>query len=713
MNFQIHFDIPFYAFLLFGALSAGLSYLMYRKLEGISRPRQTFLGVLRAVSFFLLFLAMANLVTDFIRFESKKRDIFLLVDDSKSMSLKDGPVSRPDIVKAILGSASFRDLQKYFQITPVVFGGSVLHAIPLDSLRFDQPATNIESAVSQVSKRSSNGRAAFALLLSDGDYNEGGNPIDAVRDLPFPVYTIGIGDSTVPRDVIVKRVIPAPAVYAGKKSVVKAIIGSNGFGGALVTAHLLEDGREVDAKSVTLPQTGDVEVSFDYIPTTVGTHLLRVYIPPLNGEFNRRNNSATVTAQVQKGKYSVLLVAGEPATDVAFLRRNLEGSGDFDLKVLIQKTGGSFYENDAAATLSGKYDAVVLYDFPNKESEGTLGDVMRMLNETGVPYAYFAGAEFSAQKVSELSRLPFAVTGYEPGEVQVGVSLVNNGTLPIMVQLVYTLIEANSALFPPLYYNQIQCRPSPGSVALASPVINGARVGVPLFLLDPAAHTAAFLAYGIWRLELMSPLSGLRKDFLQDFLTALVRTLISGGKQRLLTVHTDKNVYDPSEPVNFNALLVGQSGSPVDGAAVDVSIRNTNSRTASHIRLSSTGEGGYEGSASGLGEGKYTFEARAALGTTFLGADSGTVVVEPLNTEFVQTAMNASLLRQIASVSGGQFMTPSRFEKEGIDVGPALKEPLKLADKRRFELLTFLPILGLVLFLLAAEWTIRKIWGLP
>lgn len=713
MNFQIHFDIPFYMFLLFGALSAALSYMMYRKLEGISRPRQVFLGMLRGVSLFLLFLAMTNLVTDFIRFDFKKRDMFLLVDDSKSMSLSDGAVSRPVVVSSIFGSAGFRDLQKYFQVTPVVFGGTVLHTSALDSLRFDQPATNIESAIAQVSKRSSNGRTAFALLVTDGDYNAGGNPIGAVRDLPFPVYTVGVGDSTVPKDVIVKRVIPAPAIYAGKKSVVRAIIGSNGFGGVLVTAHLLEDGREIDSKNVTLPRSGDVEVSFNYTPATVGTHVLRVYVPPFSGEFSRRNNSASATAEVQKGKYSILLVAGEPATDVAFLRRNIEGSGDFDLRVLIQKTGGSFYEKNAPGILTGKYDAVVLYDFPNSQSEGAMNDITRMLNETGVPYAYFAGPEFSPNKVIGLSRLPFVATGFEPGEFQVGVSLMNGVAIPISVQPVYTLLEANSVLFPPLYYQRIQCRPSAGSIQIASPVINGVRVDTPVFLIDPAERTAAFLAYGIWRLELMSPLSGLRGDFLQDFLTALMRTLISGGRQKLLSVHTDKNVYDPSEPVNFNALLVGQNGSPVDRAGVDVTVRDEHGRTASDIQLSSTGDGGYAGSTSGLGEGKYNFVARATSGSTFLGADSGTVVVEPLNTEFVQTAMNAPLLRQVASVSGGTFMTPSRFEKEGIDIKPAWREPIKLADNRRFELLSSLPILGLVFLLLAAEWTMRKIWGLP
>lgn len=713
MNFQIHFDIPFYIFVLFGVVSASLAYLMYRRIEVVSRPRQMFLGFLRAASFFLLFLAITNLVTDFVRLEFKKKSVFLLIDDSKSMSLKDGGVSRPDVMKDLIESAEIDTLRHYFRLEPIVFGGNVLPEKNIDSLRYDLPATNITSAVTRALSMSEDGHTAFGLLVSDGDYNTGGSPVDEVRDLPFPLYTVGIGDSLQPKDVVVKQVIPAPSIYAGKKSVVRAIIGSNGYGSALVTARLLEDGREIDSRNVTLPEHGDVEVSFNYTPTAVGTHVLRVYVPPLSGEFSRQNNSASATVEVQKGKYSLLLVAGEPATDVAFLRRNIEESGDFELKVLVQRTGNGFYEKSAESPFSEKYDAVILYDFPNKESAGTMSDVKKLLNTTGVPYAYFAGPGFSAAGVSGLPRVPFAVSGFQSGEFQVGILPVNSETFPLSLQPICTLLDAGFSQFPPLYYQRIQCRPLPGAVALASPVMNGVRVNTPVFLIDPAKRSAAFLAYGLWRLQLMSPLSGLSSDYLQNFVTALMRTLISGGRQKLLAVHTDKNVYDPSETIRFNALLVGQGGSPLDDATVDLTMKDRSGEVASDIRLSSTGSGGYTGSVLGLGTGRYSFVARATSGSTFLGADSGTVIVEPLNTEYVRTSMNAPLLRQIASVSGGAFFTPAQFEKNGIQIRQAWKEPLRLTNSTSFELLSLLPILALVLLLLAAEWTMRKIWGLP
>ncbi len=714
MNFHIQFDIPFYTFLIFGILSTGLSYLMYRRIEMVSGGRRIFLGILRAASFFFLMLAMTNLVTDLIRMESQKRNVLLLIDDTQSMSLSDSSMPREDVVKQIFGSPEFDTLGRYFQVKPIIFGGKVLVGAKMDSLRFDRPSTDIEAAMIKASQEASEeGPTAFGILVTDGDYNAGGNPVNAAGDLTFPVYTVGVGDSSQPKDVVVKQVIPAPTIYAGKKSVVRAIIGSNGFGGAYVTARLLEDGRQIGSRNLTLPQSGSVEVTFDYTPATVGRHLLRVYVPPLSGEFNRRNNSASASVEVQKGKYSILLVAGEPATDVAFLRRNIEASGDFELKVLIQKNGTSFYQKDAATILSEKYDAVLLYDFPNGQSSATFEDVVMILKSTQEPYAYLAGKEFTAAKVIGLPRLPFIPTGFQSGEFQIGVDMAGSSIMPPALQPLYSLLDGNSSLFPPVYYQRILCKPSPGAAVLAYPVLNGVRVNTPILLADPARRSAALLAYGLWRLQLMSTISGLRTDYLQDFLTTLIRTIITGGKEKLLAVRTDKRVYDPAETINFNALLVGQGGEPRDNARVDVTVNNRQGSPINDVVLTGTGGGDYTGSVTGLGKGRYTFIAKATAGATFLGSDSGTIVVEPLNTEFVQTAMNATLLRQIASASGGSFMTASQFIHKGIDIRQSWKKPIETSSSNRFELLSSLPILALVLVLLAVEWAMRKFWGLP
>ncbi len=718
MNFRIYFDIPIYVILLLAAASAGLAFVMYRNLEGVSKGKRIFMGTLRALSFFLLFLAATNLVADFVRYREEKRTVVVLADDSRSMSLSDAGTPRSTVVRDILHSPAFERLSSDFQINPVLFGGDVIKRANLDSLKFNQPATNIESALLDASNMDGDGNTAFALLLSDGDYNTGGNPLNVARSLSFPIFTIGIGDSTPPKDVIVRQILAPPSIYAGKKTTVKTVISSSGFGGKSAVAFLEDDGKEIGSKELKLPDNGDVETSFDYTPATVGTHVLTVYVPPQRGEFNTKNNSSSLTLDVSKGKYSVLLVAGEPSSDVAFLRRNIEDGGDFALKVLVQKDGESFYTHnppdkaDVNSILSARYDVVVLYDFPNSQSGATLSRISDLLNSTGVPYAYFAGKDFSPGLVSRLPRLSFVPQRLEPGEYQVGIFPLQTSALS--VQPLQALLRADFSLLPPLYYQRIECKPVFGAVSLAVPVLNGLRLNSPILLVDQATRSSAFLAYGLWRLQLMSSLSGLPEDFLRRFVSTLLRTLISSGKQKLLTVHTDKRAYDPSESINFNALLVDQAGSPVDGAKIDVNVKGvTTGQSVADIQLSAEGDGSYSGSTSGLGKGKYTFYAQANSGATFYGADSGSIVVEPLNTEFVQTTMNVQLLRQLASVTGGEFLTPGEFMSGGVRVNPDWMKPVTHTNANRFELLSLLPVLIIVILLLSVEWISRKIWGLP
>jgi hypothetical protein len=724
---QISFDMPLYLLFLFAAASVALGYLMYRKVVVIASYQRVLLLVLRSLSFFLVLLGVTNLTTELIKVSHKKHDFFVLVDDSKSMSLLDGAVQRARVVKDLVHCKAFQDVSRQFDMIPIVFGDDILKSRNLDSLKFDQPFTNIESSLLEASRLETNAQAAFAILLTDGNYNEGGNPIDVARGISFPIYAIGVGDSVQPKDVAARELIPSPSIYAGKKSVVRAVVSSYGFAGKSATARLMEDGKAVDSKQISLSDEGNIEVSFSYTPEVVGTHLLTVHVAPQSGEINQRNNSISSAVEVLKGKYSVLLVAGEPASDVASVRRNIEANEDFDLRALVQKNGNEFYRptadgsenksNDVNDVLSKEYDAVLLYDFPNTQSSGTFSRIQKILNSAGVAYVYLAGKNFSPEKVAQLPRLPFAVTGFSGaggGELQIGISPVDSTSSLAELQPIDALLTENSGLIPPLYYQAIDCKPVNAAASVAFPVLNGVRMNSPVFVVSESGRSAAFLAYGLWRAQLMGSISGLRGDFLQDLLATLVKNLINSGKQRLLTVGTDKKSHDPSETVNINALLVDQAGSPISGAAVDVNVRNESTKkTVSDIQLDPGGDGSYRGKVGGLGEGKYAYYAQAKSGSGFLGADSGTIVVESLNKEFVQTAMNGQFLRQLATVTGGQFLSAQEFIDGKLPIRPEWKEPVALRNENRFELLSSLPVLVVVIVLLGVEWVMRKIWGLP
>ena len=158
---------------------------------------------------------------------------------------------------------------------------------------------------------------------------------------------------------------------------------------------------------------------------------------------------------------------------------------------------------DPKELLSQKYDAILLYDFPNSQSGGTLPGVVKDLNSTA--YIYFAGKNLSMEQVEHLPRLPFVVRSFLPGtsggEFQIGLSATGSSSMSSDLQPFYTMLSENLSLIPPLYYQRVECMPSYGSVAIAVPVLNGVSLTSPVFLVSEVGRSAAFLAYGLWRMQ--------------------------------------------------------------------------------------------------------------------------------------------------------------------------------------------------------------------
>src|SRR5206468_3287773 len=62
------------------------------------------------------------------------------------------------------------------------------------------------------------------ILASDGVFNEGSNPIYSNAEKTVPVYTIGLGDTAVKRDLILSKVYNNKIAYLGNNFSVRADI---------------------------------------------------------------------------------------------------------------------------------------------------------------------------------------------------------------------------------------------------------------------------------------------------------------------------------------------------------------------------------------------------------------------------------------------------------------------------------------------------------
>ena len=76
---------------------------------------------------------------------------------------------------------------------------------PLDSLNFNGEEAVITPYSGILTDQLRPDNLAATLLLSDGNINKGININGLVRNSPSPIYTLGVGDTTTKKDLLIKN----------------------------------------------------------------------------------------------------------------------------------------------------------------------------------------------------------------------------------------------------------------------------------------------------------------------------------------------------------------------------------------------------------------------------------------------------------------------------------------------------------------------------
>ncbi|CUS91764.1 vWA domain-containing protein, partial [Candidatus Kryptobacter tengchongensis] len=173
-------------------------------------------------------------------------------DNSKSMGIKDRIGDRKKLVKEIAeklkqieipGDKRFfifsRDVEEKKNFNP-------------ESLSFSGGVTNIAEALRKVQEISAQENIKAIVLVSDGVYNAGENPVYFSEKLGMPVFTIGVGDSNVQKDLKVVDVLANEIAYAGLETPVIVRVESSELGGNDVILSLYDEKGEVARTKVSL-----------------------------------------------------------------------------------------------------------------------------------------------------------------------------------------------------------------------------------------------------------------------------------------------------------------------------------------------------------------------------------------------------------------------------------------------------------------------------
>jgi hypothetical protein len=657
--------------------------------------------------------------------------VAVLIDDSRSMGVRENGRTRLEEVVAALNSGTLAALREKFQIRLYRFGRDLERIERLDQLTASVPATHIGAALKQIVTESSGVPIGAVLLASDGSDNSGGVDLETLSEIRrsrIPVHTLGVGRERMERDLeLADAVLPARTLADSRLSA-QVTFRQRGYAGQKAQLVVKEAGRILASQQLTLGRDGVAQTEvIAFNAGVAGAKDFEIAISPLEGEENPLNNAVRRLVNVEPSRRRILYMEGEPRWEMKFIRRAAEEDRNLELVSILRTTQNKIYRQGIADPKE------LEAGFPARPEE-LFGFHGLILGAVEVSYFTPAQQELIRQFVDRRGggllflggRTALAEGGYgaSPLAELLPVALpARKGTFHRDRAAVELTPQGRDSLIcrleddpdrnvqrwkklPAIADYQEVGAPKAGAVVLAE--LNGGRQRLPLLVTQNygRGRTAVFATGGSWRWQMLQEHTDRTHEmFWQQLLRWLATD--SPGPVRAATPHP---VVSDTPRVPLRVEARDQSFAPVSDATVVAHVSGPGG-AAGEIELvpSSVEPGVYTGEWLAEQPGTYLAEVAVRRGGQELGRDTLVFRREDGMAENFRLEQNRELLERIASETGGRYYRPRDLGKlpgeiSFSEAGITTREPRDLWD---------LPAVFLLLIALrTAEWSLRRKWGI-
>jgi hypothetical protein len=328
-------------------LSIGAGYWVYRADKRRAVPYPWLTSLLRGlVVFFTLLLVLVPTIV-ITKNVIEKPVVLLLQDDSRSVAVALGNDSA-NYRKNI--EALTDRLSEQYKVVKWGFGNTVQS----DTLfRYRQAATDISAALSRAQEFFGMQNLGAVILASDGQFNEGLNPLYQQLALHGALYTVALGDSSRQKDIRIARTYANKVVTINSSFEIRADIVAELCNGYDNTVTIKEGDNMLSSVPVSVnADKYDRAISYTIKASKAGLHHYIITLPEAVGEKNMANNRKDIFVDVVDEKKNVLIASASPHPDVNAIKDALSGIESY--KVTICTT------DNLPASFSG-YDVIILH----------------------------------------------------------------------------------------------------------------------------------------------------------------------------------------------------------------------------------------------------------------------------------------------------------------------------------------------------------------
>lgn len=687
VNLRILTEAPWW-FLLFCLLAALIyAIILYRRdrdFRDVMPWIRWLMASLRFLTiFFLCFLLMSPLIKTESR-EIEKPLIVVLQDESASVgSIRDSVAFKSNYLRQM--NDMLESLGEDFDIRTYSVGASLKQDM---AFQFEDTETDLSTPVSTLRARYAGRNIGAVILASDGLFNRGANPLYSYPDLKAPVYTIGLGDTTVFRDLIIREVRHNRTAYRGNTFPVEITVDARKCSG--------ESFRLSVSRNDKVLFTRNLQISGNRFNTIVPVYLdasesgllrYRVSVTKLSGELTYANNEADFVVEVIENKQVVLCLSAAPHPDISTIRNILESNPGYEFRTM------------NIAEFKGDYrdiNLLILHQVitpPVKTNES-------LQNE--IPVWYILGSQTSVATFNSL-KSGVEITDNRSNTAEIQADPDRNFSL-------FTFDEEHLRRisgFPPLvspFGNYLKR----GEVqTLFNQKIGAIRTTMPLMYFNVAGNRkmAVTTGEGLWKWRLSEFSAFGNHEAANAFVMKTIQYLSAPEIRTPFRLYYKKS-FSENEPVVFNAELYNETGELLNTPEVQITITDEEGR--SYPYAFNRTERAYNLNAGYLPAGIYNFSAKTFhSGKTI--TRPGMFTVKGLFAEKTETVADHSLLQAIASKTGGQFYPYRDMSALANEIRSRNDiRPVSYMQKKLDDMINLKWIFILLTLLLSAEWFLRK-----
>lgn len=705
-------------------LSAGLSFYFYRVTNPpVTKSKRNILWGLRTLSLFILFLVLFQPILSVISGILDKPKIAVMLDNSLSVAFADAQSDRKSQYLKAMSDLNLNSLNKE-EFKTILFDNGIkeLDKIEPDKFKFDGQLTNMTKPLQWLSDNINENNFQAGLMVTDGNFNTGDNPIYKAESIGKPLFIVGVGDTVQPKDIIVQSIITNTIAYIDKPLPININVKISGFYSGEAEIILLDNGNRLTEQNIIInPEKQNYTTIFEYKPTSSGIHKITVQIPEIKGEVTNKNNSLSEFINVLSNKRQITILAGSPSPDLSFIKNTLNSEKGIEIKTFIQKQGSEFYDNPPTSQDMKKTDLFVLIGFPINSTPNFVLDMLKseLAANKSILFVLSQQTDITKLKLIE-DYLPFNTLSSRQQEYLAIPDFKKSSLSSPITRIKGTDTDIDEwNKLPPIYKTETFVKVKPESEIISTVKVNNVPLNEPLILTRQfqEAKSVAFLGYGLYRWKLLGYALDASKgkkdtpDLFETFINNSVKWLSTDLTKKNVVIKTTKKVFLKDERIEFIGQVYDASLNPIDNANVKIKI--TNGKESRDLILTSAGNGRYTGYLDNMPEGDYYYSGDAFTNDKKLGSDNGRFNIGELALEYQNLKMNYPLLKELAERTGGKFYFTNDTKNLISDIKKIKSfEPKSITKKSEYYIWNMTLLLGLAIVLFALEWFLRKRAGM-